>query len=207
MVVADSGTSKTGDIHYYYKCGNHKREGKRHCNLKAIRKEVLERVVAQTAVQYVLQDDVINEIVDLVDRYQIRENTRLPELREGLHNGDRKINNLLRALESGIITNTTKQRLDELELQRNALQHGIDQEQLSVPVLEKEEIKRWLLGFKHKDLNDLKIQKYVIDSFVNSVYIFDDSLVINFNCTDGQSRITLSDVKGSVTGRNGSPVQ
>lgn len=74
-----------------------------------------------------------------------------------------------------------------------------------MPILAKDEIKEWLLGFKRKDINDLKIQKYVIDSFVNSVYIFDDSLVVNFNCTDGQRRITLSDVKGSVTGRNGSP--
>ena len=205
MVVGDSGTSKTGDIHYYYKCGNHKRAGKRHCNLKAIRKEVLEKVVAQTAVQYVLQDNVVNEIVDLVDCYQMQENTRLPVLREELHGVDRKINNLLRALENGIVTETTKQRLDELELQRNTLQHSIDQEQVSVSILAKDEIKEWLLGFKRKDLNDLKIQKYVIDSFVNSVYIFDDSLVVNFNCTDGQRRITLSDVKGSVTGRNGSP--
>lgn len=66
---------------------------------------------------------------------------------------------------------------------------------------------KWLLGFKRKDLNDLKIQKYVIDRFVNSVYIFDDSLVVNFNCTDGQRRITLSDVKGSVTGRHRSPTK
>ena len=166
---------------------------------------MLEKVVAQTAVQYVLQDNVVNEIVDLVDRYQMQENTRLPVLREELHGVDRKINNLLRALENGIVTETTKQRLDELELQRNTLQHSIDQEQVSVPILAKDEIKEWLLGFKRKDLNDLKIQKYVIDSFVNSVYIFDDSLVVNFNCTDGQRRITLSDVKGSVTGRNGSP--
>ena len=113
-------------------------------------------------VQYVLQDNVVNEIVDLVDRYQMQENTRLPVLREELHGVDRKINNLLRALENGIVTETTKQRLDELELQRNTLQHSIDQEQVSVPILAKDEIKEWLLGFKRKDLNDLKIQKYVM---------------------------------------------
>ena len=34
-----------GNTYYYYKCGNAKRHGKAHCDLKAIRKEPLERFV------------------------------------------------------------------------------------------------------------------------------------------------------------------
>ncbi len=34
----ESGTSHMGNTYYYYKCGNAKRHGKAHCDLKAIRK-------------------------------------------------------------------------------------------------------------------------------------------------------------------------
>ena len=37
--------------YYYYKCGNAKRHGKAHCDLKAIRKEPLERFVVDTAIK------------------------------------------------------------------------------------------------------------------------------------------------------------
>ena len=39
LMGGESGTSHMGNTYYYYKCGNAKRHGKAHCDLKAIRKE------------------------------------------------------------------------------------------------------------------------------------------------------------------------
>ncbi len=47
LMGGESGTSHMGNTYYYYKCGNAKRHGKAHCDLKAIRKEPLERFVVE----------------------------------------------------------------------------------------------------------------------------------------------------------------
>ena len=58
MVSGESGKSHTGTVHYYYKCGNHKRNGRAACDLQAVRKEPLELFVVKAAVQKVLQPKV-----------------------------------------------------------------------------------------------------------------------------------------------------
>lgn len=51
MMAGESGKSHTGAWHYYYKCGNHKRHGRSVCDLKAVRKEPLERFVVKVAIE------------------------------------------------------------------------------------------------------------------------------------------------------------
>ena len=80
----ESGTSHMGNTYYYYKCGNAKRHGKAHCDLKAIRKEPLERFVVETAIKVIFSDEIIERLIDLVMDAQQQENTRLPVLKDQL---------------------------------------------------------------------------------------------------------------------------
>ena len=43
-----------------------KRHGKAHCDLKAIRKEPLERFVVDTAIKVIFSDEIIERLIDLV---------------------------------------------------------------------------------------------------------------------------------------------
>src|SRR5699024_4949198 len=109
-----------GTTYHYYKCGKAKRRGQAHCSLKAIRKEPLERFVVDTAVELVLNDPVIEHLTDLILEAQGRENTRIPVLKEQLQDTEKRLSNLLEAIEQSILTPTTKQRLNELETRRDA---------------------------------------------------------------------------------------
>ena len=40
-------------------------------------------------------------------------------------------------------------------------------------------------------------QRQIIDTFVNSVYVFDDRVVLNFNFTDDSKTVTREEVLGS----------
>jgi site-specific DNA recombinase len=40
-------------------------------------------------------------------------------------------------------------------------------------------------------------QRQIIDTFVNSVYVFDDRVVLNFNFTDDAKTVTREEVLGS----------
>ena len=197
LMGGESGTSHMGNTYYYYKCGNAKRHGKAHCDLKAIRKEPLERFVVDTAIKVIFSDEIIEQLIDLVIEAQQKENTRLPVLKDQLRDTEKRLANLLEAIEQGILTPTTKQRLDELEARKEALNTSILEEELKKPVLTREWIRFWLEKFRKGDVGSTEHQRQIIDTFVNSVYVFDDRVVLNFNFTDDAKTVTREEVLGS----------
>ena len=52
----------------------------------------------------------------------------------------------------------------------------------------------WISRFKYGDPDDLEYQKQIIDTFVNSVYVYDDRLVMTYNYKDGTETISLDAV-------------
>ena len=197
LMGGESGTSHMGNTYYYYKCGNAKRHGKAHCDLKAIRKEPLERFVVDTAIKVIFSDEIIEQLIDLVMEAQQKENTRLPVLKDQLRDTEKRLANLLEAIEQGILTSTTKQRLDELEARKEALNTSILEEELKKPILTREWIRFWLEKFRKGDVGSTEHQRQIIDTFVNSVYVFDDRVVLNFNFTDDAKTVTREEVLGS----------
>jgi DNA invertase Pin-like site-specific DNA recombinase len=55
-MTGESGTSKTGDVHNYYTCGTRKRFHT--CDKKPLRKEFIERVVAEDAMAFLTPDKI-----------------------------------------------------------------------------------------------------------------------------------------------------
>ena len=207
LMGGESGTSHMGNTYYYYKCGNAKRHGKAHCDLKAIRKEPLERFVVDTAIKVIFSDEIIERLIDLVMEAQQKENTRLPVLKDQLRDTEKRLANLLEAIEQGILTPTTKQRLDELEARKEALNTSILEEELNKPVLTREWMRFWFEKFRKGDMRDMEHQRQIIDTFVNSVYVFDDRVVLNFNFTDDSKTISREEVLGSSAVDNAPPKQ
>ena len=206
LMAGESGTSHMGTTYHYYKCGKAKRKGQAHCSLKAIRKEPLERFVVGTAVKLVLNDPVIKHLTDLILEAQGRENTRLPVLKEQLRDTEKRLANLLEAIEQGILTSTTKQRLDELEARQDALKASILEEELQRPTLSREQILFWFEQFREGDVNSPAYQRQIIDNFVNSVYVFEDRVVLNFNFKEKNAKtVPLCEVLGSSADGNGPP--
>ena len=205
LMGGESGTSHMGNTYYYYKCGNAKRHGKAHCDLKAIRKEPLERFVVDTAIKVIFSDEIIERLIDLVMEAQQQENTRLPVLKDQLRDTEKRLANLLEAIEQGILTPTTKQRLDELEARKEALNTSILEEELKKPVLTREWMRFWFEKFRKGDMRDMEHQRQIIDTFVNSVYVFDDRVVLNFNFTDDSKTISREEVLGSSAVDNAPP--
>lgn len=193
MLAGESGRSNNGDVYHYYKCGGAKR--KLGCNLKALKKHWIERAVVQTTVSRVMNDEVISRIADAIIALQDQENTMLPTLRQQLKECEKAIENMLSAIEAGIITPSTKKRLEELEARREELNISILQEKLGKPKFTKKQIVGWIERFKYGDPNDLEYQKQIIDVFVNSIYVFEDKLVMTYNYKDESETISLEDVQ------------
>ena len=79
---------------------------------------------------YVLQDDAIKRLTKALMDLHSREDTALPLLRRELEETDKGLNNIADAIQQGIITNTTKQRLEELEAKKSDIEVKILQTEL-----------------------------------------------------------------------------
>ena len=50
-------------------------------------------------------------------------------------------------------------------------------------------------GRKYGNINDLDYRKEIIDTFANSVFIYDDKLVLTYNYKDGTETLTLQEIE------------
>lgn len=195
MMVGESGTSRTGATHYYYKCGNAKR--RKGCKRKAVKKDWIERAAVVLTVNRVLQDAEIDKIADKLIALQDREDIALPALRQQLEETEKTIDNLLTAIQKGIITKSTKKRMDDLEAQKEDLELNILQAEIKKPRYTKPQVVAWIGQFKYGDVNSKVYQKQMIDIFINSIYAFDDRLVFTYNFQGGTQTVSLADIEAA----------
>ncbi len=113
-MTAETGTSHTGKLHHYYKCFGRKRN-KHSCKNVNYRQQDLEDLVFGTTVKYVLQPDVIQTVAEqVVSKFnsEITKTETLENLENELKAKEKAIYALLAAIEQGIVTKSTKERLD-----------------------------------------------------------------------------------------------
>lgn len=130
---------------------------------------------------------------------QDQENTSLPLYEQQLREAETGIQNLLNAIQQGILTKSTKARLEELEAAKDDLEIKIANEKLAKPRLSQEFITFWLHKFRKLDITKQSHRKMLIDTFINAIFVYDDKLVITFNCKDGTRTVTLEDVNTATT--------
>ena len=112
---------------------------------------------------------------------------------------------MLNAIQTGIFTPSTKQRLDELEETKSQLEVSILQEEMHKPLLTREQIAFFIYRFRKFDVTKREQRQRLIDSFVNAVYLYEDKIILTFNYKDGSKTITLAEVEGSDLSVLGAP--
>ena len=76
LMFGESGTSRTGEVHRYYKCATAKKH--KDCKKKTVRKQWLEDLVVNQTVQLVKDDAAMESIIATVMELQNKENTNIP---------------------------------------------------------------------------------------------------------------------------------
>ena len=189
-----SGTGKCKSIYRYYKCMNVK---KHKCNKKPVQKELIENIVLNAALDIFKDKALIRKISKACFDLQSKESPMLPALKRRLRENQKEIKNLMNAIKAGIVLKTTKSELEKLEAEQEQLEINIAMEKLVKPVIPQEKIQAWLMNFAAADLSDQSQKQRIIDIFVNSVYVYDDRVVIFFNYKDGERCIEFSVVSDS----------
>lgn len=177
------GTSKSGTRYNYYLC-NGARNKKSSCRKKAEQKEKLENLIINIVINNILRNSkVVNYIVDRCMIIQEREIDKSPakELRHELAETEKALKNVMTAIEAGIITATTKNRLLELEERIATLKQGIAATEIRPPKLSREQLLFVFEKYKHSDIHDIDFIRDVIDTFISAIYAYDDKIIITFN--------------------------
>ena len=133
----------------------------------------------------------------LSEKVLTSQSTKLPLYEQQLQEANTGIENILNAIQQGILTKSTKGRLDELEATKEDLEIKIASEHLIRPKVSAEFVTFWLHRFRKLDVRQQAHRKMLIDTFINAIYLYDDKVVITFNYKDGTKTITFDDIKGS----------
>ncbi len=181
-MVGVSGKSQSTTPYYYYAC--QKRRKEHTCNKVPVRREYIELAITKALKEHMLNDAAIDTMADAVLAYQaqtaappeidILEN-RLAEIR-------RSIKNLVAAVEKGIFSASTQNRLAELEEEEKLVsgQLALAQEETAY-LATREELIAALKLFQEGDVDDKAYQEALIDTFLIAAYVYDDNLRIVFN--------------------------
>lgn len=196
FMCGESGTGRKQVTHRYYKCVSVKNKTG-DCKKKSVRKQWIEDLVVVQTMQMIESDERIEDIITLVTHLQDKENTELPLYEKQLIETETAIKNLLNAIQQGILTKSTKARLEELEKQQEELQIRIANEKIAKPRPDAEFIRFWLLKFRMLDVNNIEHRKKLIDTFVNAVFLYDDKLVITYNYSDVKTTVNFNELNGS----------
>lgn len=176
-INAECGTTKKGKRIYYYKC-----LGRKHnlgCKKESIRKEELEEFIIDILIKKLKNKEFIQSMVDSVYNLQenlLNNNIKLQMILKEKEQKQKSIDNIVKAIENGIISTSTNNRLNELENELEILNKQIlIEESNKTTKIEKETI------FKYY-VDALKLNpQMLINYLIKQIVIYDDKIKIEFN--------------------------
>jgi len=174
-MVGMSGTGGSGAKHYYYACQSVR--GDKSCDKKSVRRDWIETEVASVVKEYVLTDETIKWMVDCCMEFQKStfESQQIAACRNRLTDVRSEIKNIVDAIAHGIYTDSTKEKLLELEGEKKSLEQSINEQSYYLKPLDREHIECYIDTFRDGDVEDKAYQKKLFDLFVSSVYLYDNN--------------------------------
>ena len=143
---------------------------------------------------HVLQEPEIDRIADAVTKAQAEavKSSPLAALKSDLAEVKKKIANVNGAIAQGIYTSSTLDMLRDLEAEAEDIQKSIDFVSFSESqLIDHDRVIFFLHHATKGDRSDPGFRKYIINTFVNAVYLFDDHFKLVINNVEGNLRYPL----------------
>lgn len=192
-MTAECGKSRNKDTYYYYSCANRKHNHA--CKKKNERKDDLEAYVVNTTLRYVLSPGRIAQVAKAVVREYNKEfsDSRVTEYEKQLAQIDREIEKLVDALIDAPKVAHAKiyARMESLDAQKTEVSADLARLKIATEIsLTEPEVRAWLKSICTADPTDPSTMSSLIDTFVNSIYLYDDRIIIFYNINTAGSKVT-----------------
>lgn len=185
-MVGECGKSRNGTQYHYYACRKKKKEHT--CKKLNERKDYLEWYICEQTLAFLSesQTDMIAERIVQAYKKEMRTG-QVAELENRLNKVNGDLNKLVDAIIEMPSAKILLERLSVLEEQKENIEMDLCQARIAAKrIPTKEEIIKWLNYIKGFDPLQEKDRKQVIDIFVNSVYLWDNKVIICFNLKDSK---------------------
>ena len=195
MMTGTSGTSKSGKLHCYYGCVGTR---KKICNKKNVQKEFIEDLVVEKA-RELLTDERINIISDAVIEMakKDKENSGVKRLTKNIKELEKQKNNLFDSLKICEIESVKKSIFEEiakLDEQVSNLKSELVIEEGKCINITKSQVKFFLSQIKNGNIDDEYYKKLIINTLIDKVFLYDDSILIVFSVSDAPYNGKLPDI-------------
>ena len=183
-MIGISGTARNGSLHHYYACRGRISKTAPQCALKNIRQGDIEYDIAAAIRTKFLNPETIRAIAEATYAYQLQAAAapELPLLEQQLADTNRAIKNIMAAIEQGIFTASTRDRLQELEAEKLDLSTRLAVAREHAEALPTQaEIEAALTYYATGDLHDPLYQEALIDAFLVRAYVYPDHYTIYFS--------------------------
>lgn len=201
-MTGESANSR-GQIYHYYSCTAMKKNHT--CEKKRVNKDLLEQTVVDAVFDAINNEEFISEFIARLLEYERKQNdgSMLMVLENRKKDVEKAIRNLMNLLESGMESASVKSRLVELESELQALERSIAKEQMEKPHYSEEEIRWWFHQLKAGGTKeDETFCSQLIESLVNSIYLYEDKIIIVFNHSGNNNKITLKNIRDLLKEQN-----
>lgn len=189
-MCGDSGTARSGERKLYYSCSA-KKHHRAECNKKSEKKDFIEWYICEQTILYVLDPERLDHIATSVTQLYNSEidDSRIKEAERLIQ----KLNDELNQLVDKLIYAPKEaaprigERMKQLELQRIEAETDLSKLRIQQQIkLSEKEVSAWLRTFSKGDLFDMDFRRKIIDTFINSIYLYDDKVVIFYNIKEGR---------------------
>lgn len=187
-----SGTSKQGKLHYYYTCRGHVHHK---CAKKNVRKDVLEDIISYELENIIREPAMRMLIAHRCYEYyrsQVADNSGYETaLENSIADIDKKLKNIMAAIENGIFNDTTAERMKDLESQKACLKDELEAIRLRK---EHEITESDILRFLESKIDDAGSKRMLLDSLIEKIYVYDDKIVINLYFSDDKRELNIDEM-------------
>lgn len=173
-MFGDSGTNKKGQRYYYYSCSGKRK--KNTCSKSSVPKDLIENAVFNIALEQMTDVNIaqIGLDVEEVAHRESQNAQQIAELKKEIVRVEAELGNIGKAIAQGIITETTKEMLENTETYRRDLKAQIIQQQIIADtIVTAEGVAAFLKQFTKGNRYDINFKRKVFDILVREVYVFD----------------------------------
>ena len=120
----------------------------------------------------------------------------IPLLKKQYNDTIKSIENLLNAIQQGILTPSTKQRMEDLEKQKTELSIQIIKEEMTKPIISAEEIEAYFNRLRKLNFKKIEHRRRLINTFINKIVLYDDGRIY-FGCNykDCSKEMTFAELE------------
>jgi len=196
----DSGHSKTGAIHQYYKCASIRKKEK--CEKSTVRKAYIEDFVINETLK-ILTPERIDEISKAIEeRCEKERNTAaLKRLNKLIRENEKATANLVKSLEAGRVVDVIYNQIEKRQYEKADLEAQLAREKIQMPILKYEQMKFFFEKFTKGKLTDITFRQMLVDVLIARIELSNDQVTIYYNANDTQRQRPIPELKSSDMGR------